>query len=254
MIDIGAIQPSNSPWASAIVLVRKKWKTSFLSWSEEIEFSDCKDAYSIPRIQDTLGCPQGVVWFILLDVKSRYWQVELEEASEALMAFTVGTLRFYKGEWMPFGLTNTVATFQCLIETTLGNLQFWWCIIYLDDIIIFAATPEKHLERLCIVLLQPQAAGLKLQPTKCEFFKVNVVYLEHKISKEGIWTDGCKLKATIGLGVILYQEQDGKDRVITYASRALSKSKSHYPAHNLRSLVLKWAVTESFQEYLYGNT
>ena len=60
--------------------------------------------------------------------------------------------------------------------------------------------------------------------------------------------------STIGLGAILYQEQERKDRVITYVSRALSKSKSHYLAHKLEILALKWAVTESFQEYLYGNT
>ena len=56
------------------------------------------------------------------------------------------------------------------------------------------------------------------------------------------------------IGCHPYQEQDGKDRVMGYASGALSKSKSHYPAHKLEFLVLKWAVTQSFQEYLYGNT
>ena len=60
--------------------------------------------------------------------------------------------------------------------------------------------------------------------------------------------------STIKLHAVLYQEQDGKDRVIEYASRALSKSKSHYPVHKLEFLALKWAVTESFQEYLFGNT
>ena len=58
----------------------------------------------------------------------------------------------------------------------------------------------------------------------------------------------------IRLGAVLYQEQDGKDRVIGYASRALSKSESCYPAHKLEFLALMWSVTESFKEYLYGNT
>ena len=60
--------------------------------------------------------------------------------------------------------------------------------------------------------------------------------------------------STIGLYAILSQQQDGKDRVIGYASRALSKSESYYPAHKVEFFGLKWAVTESFQEYLYGNT
>ena len=83
-----------------------------------------KHAYSIPRIQDTLDCLQGAVWFTLLDLKSGYWQMELAEASKALTAFTVGPLGFYKYDQMPFGLKNALATFQCLMETCLGNLQF----------------------------------------------------------------------------------------------------------------------------------
>ena len=82
-----------------------------------------KDAYSIPRIQDTLDCLQGAVWFTLLDLKGGYWQVELE-TSKALTAFTVVPVRFYKCEQMPFGLMNALVTFQCLMETCISNLQF----------------------------------------------------------------------------------------------------------------------------------
>ena len=60
--------------------------------------------------------------------------------------------------------------------------------------------------------------------------------------------------STMGLGAILYQEQDGNNWVIGYANWALSKSESHYPMHKLKFLALKWAVTKSFQEYLYSNT
>ena len=55
-----------------------------------------KDAYSILRIQDIQDCLQGKVWFTPLDLKSGYWQVEIQEASKALTAFTVGSLRFYE--------------------------------------------------------------------------------------------------------------------------------------------------------------
>lgn len=59
--------------------------------------------------------------------------------------------------------------------------------------------------------------------------------------------------STTGLGAVLYQEQEGQLRVIGYASRGLSRSESHYPAHKLEFLVLKWSVTEKFSDYLYGN-
>lgn len=59
--------------------------------------------------------------------------------------------------------------------------------------------------------------------------------------------------STTGLGAVLYQEQEGQLRVIGYASRGLSRSESHYPAHKLEFLALKWSVTEQFSDYLYGN-
>ena len=60
-------------------------------------------------------------------------------------------------------------------------------------------------------------------------------------------------RSSEGLGAVLYQKQDGKLRVIAYASRSVSKSESHYPAHKLEFLALKWAVCEKFHEYLYGS-
>ena len=72
---------------------------------------------------------------------------------------------------MPFGLTNVLATFQHLMESCLGEMHLKWCIIYLDDIIMFSKTPEEHIERLRGVSEKLSAAGLRLKPSKCEFFK-----------------------------------------------------------------------------------
>ena len=82
-----------------------------------------KDSYSLPRIEDTLDSLNGAVWFTALDLKSGFWQVEMDEASKPLMAVTVGLLGFYKCGCMPFGLVNALATFQRLMETYLGDLQ-----------------------------------------------------------------------------------------------------------------------------------
>ena len=72
----------------------------------------------------------------------------MEEASKALTAFTVRPLGCYECERMPFGLTNTPATFQCLMQSCLSNMHLQYCIIYLDDIIVFSKAPEEHLTRL----------------------------------------------------------------------------------------------------------
>ena len=79
---------------------------------------------------------------------SGYWQVEMEDDCKALTAFTVGPLGFYECERMPFGLTCAPGTFQCLMQSCLGNLHLQYCIIYLDDNIVFCKTPEEHLVRL----------------------------------------------------------------------------------------------------------
>ena len=94
---------------------------------------------------------------------------------------------------MPFGLTNALATFQCLMEICLGEMHLKWCIIYLDDIIVFSKTPEEHIERLRGVFEKLSAAGLRFKPSKCKFLKSRVAYLGHIVSKNGIETDPKKI-------------------------------------------------------------
>ena len=105
-----------------------------------------KDAYSLPRIEETLDCLNGAQWFTSLDLKSGYWQVELNEESKALTAFTVGPLEFYQCEHLPFGLNNAPVTFQRVMESCLGDMHLKWVIINLDDIIIFSKSPQEHIQ------------------------------------------------------------------------------------------------------------
>ena len=135
-----------------------------------------KDVQSLPRIEDSLDCFDGATIFTSLDLQSGYWQVELTEASRPLTAFTIGPLGFYECVQMPFGLISAPATFQCLMESCLGGMHLKWCIIYLDDIIVFSKTPEEHIERLSGVFKKLSAAGLRLKLSKCEFFKSRIIY------------------------------------------------------------------------------
>ena len=95
---------------------------------------------------------------------------------------------------MPFGLVNALATFQMLMELCLGDLQLNCCLIYLDDIIVFSKAPKEHLTQLRVVFEKLKEAGLKLKPSKCEFFKKSLTYLEHRILEGGIETDDSKIK------------------------------------------------------------
>ena len=121
--------------------------------------------------------------------------MELDESSIPLTAFTVGPLGFYECVRMPFDLTNAPATFQRLMESCLGELHLEWCIIYLDDIIIFSKNSDDHLIQLRGVFERLAKAGLKLKPSKCEFFKSSLKYLGHIVSKDGIATDPRKIEA-----------------------------------------------------------
>ena len=196
MGEVGVIRRSFSPWASAVVLVRKKdGGLKFYIDLCKLNNRTVKDGYSLPRIEDTLDCLHGVVWFSTLDLKSGYWQVELEGETKPLTAFTMDPLGFWECECMPFGLTKAPAIFQRLMESCLGELHLNWCIIYLDDIIFLSWTPEEHVHRLKAVSNKLRAASLKLMPSKCDLFKKEIKYLGNVDSNEGVSTDPDKIKS-----------------------------------------------------------
>ena len=196
MLDLGAIRKSQSPWSSAIVLVQKKDGTlRFCIDLRELNNRTVKDNYSLPKIDHHLEQLIGAAWFTTLDLKSGYWQVELTEQCKPYTAFTCGPLGFYECNLMPFGASNAPATFQRLMENCLGDLNLKWCVVYLDDIIIFAKTPEEHLERLRSVFNKLREANLKLKPSKCNFFRREITYLGHLVSSQGISCDPKKIES-----------------------------------------------------------
>ena len=154
-----------------------------------------KDIYSLQQIEEMLDCLNGTVWFTSLDLKSGYWQVEMEEDCKTLSAFTFRPLGFCECERMPFRLTNAHATFQHLMQSCLDNLHLQYCIFYLDDIIVFSKTPEEHLDRLRAVFEQLEKAESKPKPSKYKFFKQELTYLGHVVFKNGIQTDSKKVEA-----------------------------------------------------------
>ncbi|GBM08967.1 Retrovirus-related Pol polyprotein from transposon 297 [Araneus ventricosus] len=197
MVDNGIIEKSSGPWASPIVLVKKKnGSTRFCVDYRKLNEITKKDSYPLPRIDDTLDALNGSQWFTTLDLKSGYWQIEIRPEDREKTAFTTG-----QGLWqfkvMPFGLCNAPATFERLMETVLRGLSSEACLVYLDDIIIVGRTFEEHLNNLRKVFQRLQKANLKLNLKKCRFFQKEVTYLGHVISAEGVKTDPEKIKAVV---------------------------------------------------------
>ena len=251
---------------------------------------------------------------------------------------------------MPFGLTNSPATYQRLMENVLAGLNLKFCCVFIDDVIIFGKTYEEQLHNLQLVFDRIKIANLKLSPKKCELFKRKVKFVGYIVSEEGIEIDPSKtdkvtnwpklqtpedVRRFLGfvgyyrryiknfslvsrpltdlmpthnkkhqksksktkktwtwenkqnqafetlkdrlvtspilgytnyslpyelhtdvpgdaLGAVLYQEQEGMKRVISYASRGLNKAEKNYPPHKREFLALKWSICDKFKDYLYG--
>ena len=181
MLDGGAIHPSQSPWCNAVVLVRKKDGTLWFCIDfRRLNACTKKDAYPLPRMQETMECMVGTQLFSSMDLKSGFWQVKMSEDSHQYMAFTVGSLGVYEFLRMPYGLCNAPVTFQRLMQNCLGELNLTYALIYLDDMIVYSRMEEDHLHRLSTIFKRFQEHGLRLKPSKCHFLRDEITFLGHR--------------------------------------------------------------------------
>ena len=187
MLDAGVIQPSNSPWCNAVVLVRKKdGSLRFCIDFRKLNSLTVKDSHPLPRICETLESLTGAAHYSTFNMNSGFWEVPMDKESKQYTAFTLGSMGLYECESMPFGLCNAPPTFQRLMQNCSGELNLTYCLIYLDDVIVFSDTPEEHLRRMRVVFDHLCEHGLKLKLSKCEVFKSEINYLAHHVSQKGV--------------------------------------------------------------------
>lgn len=195
LLDYGIIRESESPFASPIVVVRKKDGSVRLCIDfRKLNSQTIKDAYALPNLEEVFSLLTGSKWFSVLDLKSGYYQVEMEEADKQKTAF-VCPLGFWEFNRMPQGVTNAPSTFQRLMERCMGDLNRREALVFIDDLIIFSDTLEQHESRLLQVLNRLKEYGLKLSSEKCKFFQTSVRYLGHIVSQHGVETDPQKIEA-----------------------------------------------------------
>lgn len=195
LIDTGVIRESESPFSSPIVVVRKRNNDVRLCIDyRKLNLQTVKDAYALPNLEETFSALTGSKWFTVLDLKSGYYQIEVEEADKAKTAF-VTPLGFWEFNRMLQRVTNAPGTFQRLMEKCVGDMNLKEVLVFLDDLIIFSKTLEEHESRLVQVLTRLKEYGLKLSPEKCKFFQKSVRYLGHVVSENGVETDSEKVEA-----------------------------------------------------------
>ena len=194
LLKAGLIVPSSSQWTSPVVVVEKKnGKKRLCIDYRKLNNVTKKDCYPLPRISDMLETLSGSQWFSSLDLASGFWQVELDPRDRE-KSTSITKFRTYEFTVMPFGLCNAPATFQRLMDIVFRDILWQFVVVYIDDINIGSKTFEEHLLHLSQVFERLRSAGLKLSPEKCFFFKDELPFLGHVVSRKGIHTDPEKLK------------------------------------------------------------
>lgn len=195
LLKKGVIQESTSAYASPIVLVRKTDGSLRLCVDyRQLNAKTRRDAFPLPRIDESFDALQGATFFSSIDLASGYHQVAVDKRDRHKTAFTT-PFGIFEYSRMPFGVCNGPSTFQRLMQTTMGDLIFQIMLVYLDDILVYSATFPEHLQRLEIVFKRLKETGLKVKPEKCHFLQQEVTFLGHQISAKGVATDPRKIEA-----------------------------------------------------------
>ena len=195
MLSGGQIEPSDSPWASPVVLVTKKdGSTRFCVDYRRLNSLTVKDAYPLPRIDDSLRLLGNQQWFSTMDLASGYWQVAMSPDAQKKAAFVTNE-GLFQFRVMPFGLCNAPATFERLMDRVLCGMRWSRCLVYLDDVISFGKSVPEAIGRLEEVLSRLSDYGLQLKAKKCTFMQTEVGFLGHIVGRSGLACDPDKLSA-----------------------------------------------------------
>ena len=186
MLEAEIIQPSNSAWGAATVLIRKK--CGKLRWCVDYRLlnnATKKDVFPMPNLSECIDALEGNIWMSKLDANSAYWQVPIHPNSKEKTAFRTkyGLFEFNK---LAFGLCNSPSTYNRAMNLVLKGLNWKTALSFLDDICVIGRTTTEHLANLEEVFGRFREFQMKLKPLKCQLFQREVEFLGRKIGGNGV--------------------------------------------------------------------
>jgi hypothetical protein len=191
----GYIRPSVSPWGTPILFLKNKDGTLRLCinfrWLNKVIV---KNKYPLPRIVDIFDQLKDEKVFSKTDLRSGYHQVRIKEEDISKTAFST-RYGHYEFTVVPFGLSNAPVVFMCLMNSVFREYLDKFVIVFLDEIIIYSKSEEKHEHHLRMVLQVLREHQLHAKLSKCSFYQKQNHYLGHIISKDGIAVDPEKIEA-----------------------------------------------------------
>ncbi len=193
----GYIKPSKSPYGVPVLFVHKKDGTLRMCVDyRALNKATVKNWYPLPRIDDLFDCLSRAKVFSRIDLRFGYYQIRIAKGDDEKTACHTryGSYEFLV---MPFRLTNAPATFCTLMNDIFREWLDDFVVVYIDDILIYSGSLEEHEEHLRKVFQRLRENKLYAKLEKCEFGMMEVDFLGHRITQEGLKMDDHKVKAIV---------------------------------------------------------
>lgn len=195
MLQSGIIQTSSSPFASPVLLVKKKdgsWR--FCVDYRKLNAITVKDSYPIPLVDDLLDELGKARIFTKIDLRTCYHHIRVRNEDVGKTAFVVAS-GHYEFKFMPFGLTNAPATSQSLMNEVFRQELKEFVLVFFDDILVYSPDEALHYHHLKRVLELLRSHSLFAKASKCSFAHKQVEYLGHVINEHGVGVDPSKIQS-----------------------------------------------------------